>query len=512
MKKGMKTAALAAILVGSAAWCGCLPAAASAVDDALARTLGTFTPAAPVEPQKPKAEQREEQKQVQETQPKKMPEQKQEPVREDRREQKPAPNAAASRDAAKPAQTLPKPDAGKMVQEFPKGQGEVAGRSPDFAAIQSGIASYQKRDLDAAYKEFSRAIAINGENPTAFVNRGIVLREMKRYEEAQKDFLTAQSFDPQNALIEFEMGLTALAQNDRGTAFAHMDRAVALQPDDMGAQMYRASLLYRLGRFDDAIDGYTHVLEKADDALKLRAYIERGLAKEQKQDFASAVDDYTAALTRDKENVPALSRRGVCLERLGKHEEAIADFTHLLESVPAEQASLIYFNRAGSYRALGRLDEAVIDYTHALEHTSDVLPIYIERSISYRLMDRNEEALLDIERALAIDPKNADLLNLRAIEKIQLNDVHGALADLDAAIGLEPKNAAFFANRAGVLENMGEKAKAIDDYTAALRLEPGNAKFYYRRGYLYRLSGKTAESESDYKAATAIEPDLPAYN
>ena len=511
MKKGMKTAALAAILAGSAAWCGCLPAAASAVDDALARALGTFTPAAPVEPQKPKAEQREEQKQVQETQPKKMPEQKQEPVREDRREQKPASDAAASRDAAKSEQTLPKPGADKMAQEVPKGQGEAASQSPDFAAIQSGIASYQKRDLDAAYKEFSRAIAINGENPTAFVNRGIVLREMKRYEEAQKDFLTAQSFDPQNALIEFEMGLTALAQNDSGTAFAHMDRAVALQPDDMGAQMYRASLLYRLRRFDDAIDGYTHVLEKADDALKLRAYIERGLAKEQKQDFASAADDYTAALTRDKENVPALSRRGVCLEHLGKHEEAIADFTHLLEAVPAEQASLIYFNRAGSYRALGRLDEAVADYTHALEHTSDVLPIYIERSISYRLMDRNEEALLDIERALAIEPKNADLLNLRAIEKIQLNDVHGALADLDAAIGLEPKNAAFFANRAGVLENMGEKAKAIDDYTAALRLEPGNAKFYYRRGYLYRLSGKMAESESDYKAATAIEPDLPAY-
>ena len=511
MKKGMKTAALAAILAGSAAWCGCLPAAASAVDDALARTLGTFTPAAPVEPQKPKAEQREEQKQVQETQPKKTPEQKQESVREDRREQKPASDAAASRDAAKSEQTLPKPGADKTAQELPKGQGEAAGQSPDFAAIQSGIASYQKRDLDAAYREFSRAIAINGENPTAFVNRGIVLREMKRYEEAQKDFLTAQSFDPQNALIEFEMGLTALAQNDSGTAFTHMDRAVALQPNDMGAQMYRASLLYRLGRFDDAIDGYTHVLEKADDALKLRAYIERGLAKEQKQDFASAVDDYTAALTLEKENAPALSRRGVCLERLGKHEEAIADFTHLLERVPAEQASLIYFNRAGSYRALGRLDEAVADYTHALEHTSDVLPIYIERSISYRLMDRNEEALLDIERALAIEPKNADLLNLRAIEKIQLNDVHGALADLDAAIGLEPKNAAFFANRAGVLENMGEKAKAIDDYTAALRLEPGNAKFYYRRGYLYRLSGKTAESESDYKAATAIEPDLPAY-
>ena len=506
MKKGMKTATLAVIFAGSAAWCACSSAAASAVDEALARTLGTFTPAAPAEPQKPKAEQTEEQKQVSKTQPKEVREQKQRPesVREERREQKPVSDAAASRDAARP-------DTDKMAQEVPKGQGEAARQSPDFAAIQRGIVSYQRHDLDAAYSEFSKAIAINGENPTAFVNRGIVLRDMKRYEDSQKDFRMAQSLDDKNALIEFEMGLTALAQNDSDAALTHMDRAVALQPNDLGAQMYRASLLYRLGRLDDAVAGYTRVLEKADDALKLRAYIERGLAKEQKQDLAAAADDYTAALTLEKENVPALSRRGACLERLGKHEEAIADFTRLLEVVPAEQSSLIYFNRAGSHRALGQLDEAVVDYTRALEHASDVLPIYVERAISYRLMDRNEEALLDIERALAIEPKSADLLNLRAIEKIKLNDVHGALADLDAAIALDAKNAAFLGNRAGVLENMGEKAKAIDDYTAALRLEPGNAKFYYRRGYLYRLSGKAAESESDYKTATAIEPDLPAY-
>ena len=87
MKKGMKTAALAVIFAGSAAWCACSSAAASAVDEALARTLGTFTPAAPAEPQKPKAEQTEEQKQVSETQPKEVREQKQRPesVREERR-------------------------------------------------------------------------------------------------------------------------------------------------------------------------------------------------------------------------------------------------------------------------------------------------------------------------------------------------------------------------------------------------------------------------------------------
>ena len=505
MKKRMKTAALAAILAGSAAWSACSFAEASVVDDALARTLGTFTPATPVESQK-----QGEQRQVQEAQPEEAHAQKQEAAREEHPEQRPS----VATDAKKPAgaeSPLQKPEADKVAQDLPREQGEVAHQSPDFAAIQRGVASYQKRDLDTAYREFSKAIEFNGENPTAFINRGIVLREMKRYEDAQQDFRTAQSFDDKNALIEFEMGLTSIAQNDGSAALAHMDRAVALQPNDLGTQLYRASLLYRLRQFDDAIAGYTHVIEKGDDALRLRAYIERALVKEQKQDIASAIDDYTAALALEKDNVPALSRRGACLERLGKHEEAIADFTRLLEIVPAEKASLVYFNRAGSYRALGQIEEAVADYTRALEKTSDVLPIYIERSISYRLMNRNEEALLDIERALAIEPKNADLLNLRAIEKIKLSDVHGALADLDAAISLDSSNAAFFGNRAGVLESMGEKAKAIDDYTAALRLEPRNAKFYYRRGYLYFLSGKAAESENDYKAATALEPGLPAY-
>lgn len=511
MKKGMRTAALAAILAGSAVWGVVSFAEASAVDDALARALGTFTPAAPVEPQKPKVQQHEEQKQAQEAQPKEVREQKQESVREEVHEQKPASDSAASQKEAKREQILPKSEADKVAQGLPTGQEGAASQSPDFAAIQRGIASYQKHDLDTAYSEFSKAIAINGENPTALVNRGIVLREMKRYEDSQKDFRTAQSFDPQNALIEFEMGLTSIAQNDGGAALAHMNQAVALQPNDWGAQLYRASLLYRLGKLDDAIVGYTHVLEKADESFKLRAYIERGFAKEQKKDFASAADDYTAAMTLEKENIPALSRRAACLEQMGKHEEAIADFTRLLEIVPAEQASLIHFNRAGSYRAIGRLDEAVDDYTRALEGASDVLPIYVERSISYRLMDRNEEALLDVERALAIEPKNADLLNLRAIEKIKLGDVSGALADLNAAISLNAANAAFWGNRAGVLENMGEKAKAIDDYTAALRLDPGNSRFYYRRGYLYRLSGKTVESDHDYKAAIAIQPDLPAY-
>lgn len=492
MKKEIKKIAGTLLLIATVCASG-NASAASLADDALARTVGTFTPAEPTAFVKEQEEYAEQEavasKEQEQTSDLILPETPEQTLAVD-------PNALQEPKKAVPQKTLPE---------------ENAGQSPDFMAIQRGIASYQKNDLKAAYSEFTKAIELNNENPTAFVNRGIVLREMERYEDSEADFRMAKTFDAQNALIEFEMGLTALAQNDENAALAHMNKALVLQPDETGTQLYRASLLYRLGRLDDAIADYTQIIEKADDIIKIQAYIERGLAKEQKEAFADAAADYTAALALQKGNIWALNCRASCLERLGKYEEAAVDFTHLLEIVPKEEASILYFKRANSYRVCQRLNDAVADYTRALENATDALPIYIERAISYRLLDQNEEALLDIERALLIEPQNADLLNLRAIEKIKLSDLKGALADLDTAIALNPKKAAFLGNRAAVFATMGEKAKAIADYTAALRLEPKNADFYYRRGGLYHLSGQIAEAKQDYKEATAIKPDLPAY-
>ena len=539
MKKTMIKAVFAAALAGLSAWGAANPAAvqASAVDDALARAAGSFDasgakpePTKPQEPvkQKPaKPEPAKPQEPVKQKPAKPEPAKPQEPVKqkpakpEPTKPQEPLKQKPVKQEAAKPQEPLKQKPAKQeptKLQIMPPvgqnlaGEGEIAIQSPDFKAIREGNASYQKNDLEAAYRSFNEAVKINGTNSTALINRGVVLRDMKRYDEALRDFEAAQKLEPGLALIEFEMALVHIAQNNAAEAMTHLSRSIDLQPDNSATYMYRAAVERKLGKLKEAVEDYTRSIEKGTEGDNhLRAYIERGITKEQMKDFAGAAADYTTALQIDEKSPAALNGRGVVYDKLGKYEEAVADFSKLLTILPPENTAVVYLNRAGSYRNMKRYGEAIDDFTHALEKAPDNLTVYVERALTYRMMERHEEALADLDKAVSLQPGNADLLNLRAIEKIKLQKAEGALKDLDEAIRINGTNPAFYANRAGLLENQGERERAIADYSAALRLDPSNVGCYYRRGYLYKRQGMTKESEADYKAALALQPDLPAY-
>lgn len=51
--------------------------------------------------------------------------------------------------------------------------------------------------------------------------------------------------------------------------------------------------------------------------------------------------------------------------QLGRHADAVADYTAVLEREPGNTTA--YFNRAAAYDALGFFDEAVRDYKRAME-------------------------------------------------------------------------------------------------------------------------------------------------
>jgi tetratricopeptide (TPR) repeat protein len=64
-----------------------------------------------------------------------------------------------------------------------------------------GFLFQQTGDPAAAVREYSRAIEINPYNKTAYFNRGLVAFQHGRYEEALRDFRTAQELDPQWELV-----------------------------------------------------------------------------------------------------------------------------------------------------------------------------------------------------------------------------------------------------------------------------------------------------------------------
>lgn len=121
-------------------------------------------------------------------------------------------------------------------------------------------------------------------------------------------------------------------------------------------------------RFDEqdyasAIDAYSLALT-LDSGLAY-AYCNRGSAKRRLGDYDGAIRDLTRAVRIRDDYALAYNNRGFARMRNGDPEGAVEDFTRALSlgdsSFPSYSVGMTYRNRAKAYRILGKISEAEAD-------------------------------------------------------------------------------------------------------------------------------------------------------
>ncbi|WP_248544832.1 tetratricopeptide repeat protein [Myxococcus fulvus] len=128
--------------------------------------------------------------------------------------------------------------------------------------------------------------------------------------------------------------------------------------------------------------------------------------------------------------------RALCLARLGRHEEAVADFDALVDG-GYRKALVLHMKRAESLEALGQDTRAEQDWTLALAEDQDNPWLLQQRAAVRARLGMHMEALEDLSAALAlqqgadIDP---ELLHERGLLRVRLGDVGGARADFQAGL------------------------------------------------------------------------------
>ncbi|MFY1825675.1 tetratricopeptide repeat protein [Myxococcus fulvus] len=128
--------------------------------------------------------------------------------------------------------------------------------------------------------------------------------------------------------------------------------------------------------------------------------------------------------------------RALCLARLGRHAEAVADFDALVDG-GYRKALVLHMKRAESLEALGHDARAEQDWTLALAEDRDNPWLLQQRAAVRARLGMHAEALEDLSAALAlqqgadIDP---ELLHERGLLRVRLGDVDGARADFQAGL------------------------------------------------------------------------------
>lgn len=211
-------------------------------------------------------------------------------------------------------------------------------------------------------------------------------------------------------------------------------------------------------------------------------------------DFKRAADDYREALSylpRDGQNRWAiLLKRGSCLVRCERYQEALKDLDAGLESAPKDASPSIlaegYF-----YRALVRMDEqgprAFADAKKAVDlaptegrfrklyadleisQTSPEARELGQRGVEYLQSGQFEKALGCFEEMLALEPEHAKAWQLKGATLHQLKRYQEELAALDKSYQINGNEVALF-NRASCYIALGKVPEAKRDLQAFLEI------------------------------------------
>ena len=155
--------------------------------------------------------------------------------------------------------------------------------SSEFVARGNGYLTDGKPQQ--AIKNFNQAIVLNPNNMTAYENRGAAYFYSGNYTAAMQDFTTAINANPNDSSLYTAYAAAAAAAKDYENALKALEIAEKINPQRPEIYFSRGNIYYMLGKYDQAVQNFTALLQSrpAAEVLNARA---AALAKLNRNDLA----------------------------------------------------------------------------------------------------------------------------------------------------------------------------------------------------------------------------------
>ena len=294
---------------------------------------------------------------------------------------------------------------------------------------------------------------------------------------AQNDAITA--IDQAIAVYKDQTGQEALQQSTTLrllrarllTQIGHFDQAItdlqnltAQQPQNFEALIILASLYASVERWE-SLEAVIEPIAKRPELSDVALYLE-GRATLAKNRVGTARAKFEAAIQALPQEANLLRRslffyRGLCLQKLGRHEEA---FTSILDAIDAGFRPETSEEALVAGRTLLRADRS-----------SDAIPILEAITLNrihpgaeawamlgraHLASDTPTLALSAFNESLLIDSEQAEVLALRGALLRKIGDLEGALADYKKAHQLTPSSSVLSYEKGLVLLQLGRLPEA----------------------------------------------------
>ena len=329
-----------------------------------------------------------------------------------------------------------------------------------------GNAQFKNQNYSRAADYYTKGIELNPSEPVLYANRGTCLKLLGRYKESLSDYKKAVQLNPRNTKNLKKLSSVYIILGNFGEAQILLQKCCNLEPEDSShtyelnktkkyvedfekihekikdqkwedVEEFSKKLLteasafvelqkiyikacLELCKFNDVID---YIKNKVSSSVKSRdeefnyllakTYYFKGdydLAKSEINNLIKQgiVDEKVSKLKKNIETINDAKAKANSLFKSEKYEEAINEYTKLLEFDPENKnfISIILTNRALCLKKQGKNMEALKDADEAIKNNPSYSTAYIRRALIYEEFKMFDDAKADLSKAKELDPNN----------------------------------------------------------------------------------------------------------
>jgi tetratricopeptide (TPR) repeat protein len=185
------------------------------------------------------------------------------------------------------------------------------------------LASKGTANAEAA-DSLSQAIALNPQSFDAHFYLGRVQYAIRDYDAARRSLSEAAKLSPNHGEARFFLGTVLEALGDTDAAYAQYEALIRIDPQSASGRIGAGLLLLKNGKVEEAIGELNRAI--ALDAGRFEAHLAMGRALALAQRYADAVAPLKKAIALAPDRPDAHYQLGLALRRLGRAEEAAAEF------------------------------------------------------------------------------------------------------------------------------------------------------------------------------------------
>ncbi|PYP04081.1 MAG: hypothetical protein DMD25_09330 [Gemmatimonadetes bacterium] len=325
-----------------------------------------------------------------------------------------------------------------------------------------------KRDFPAALELYDTLLREVPDSPKLWNERGVVLHQSGRTEDALSSYRQAVAVDPKYALAWNNLGVVQAHDAAADPAIESFRTALRLQGSFGAARLNLALLLFQLRRFQLSLEAYRHVLSTEPNSAA--AWNGVGLVLVELKRFPDARNAFVRAVEADPDHAGAHYNLSFTLSNLGDFDGALRATKRALELDPyyVSQKFALTIDLQYEKGTIGIAPEISADVTaetlgEDFNFDQRLLDnIFQELAPSAAAAEPPAGKAADDPLALARDYVSKGLMDVAAAEAVRAVQRGASRAEAGVLLG------DIFAKR-------GLHGEALERYREARSLEPGRA-------------------------------------